>query len=564
MSRWIKWLDPTLSGLAFLVLLLFLAKAGKPVSALELVFFQGLVYGLLAIFLIYFVLQLTELPKHPEQIERRLFDLAILVPLAITRGDPEMSASLIIFRQALVNIYRMVRQQKVKEFLDTLQRYPARLLAGSFLLLIVTGTILLSLPVASEPGKDLSLIDAIFTATSATCVTGLIVVDTPSQFSLFGELVILLLVQAGGLGIMALSASAAALLGKRLAVGQKVFMQSLFEQSDYEDLKRVIFYIIRFTFISELIGAVILTIRFSDSFDNVLEAAYYGLFHSISAFCNAGFALWSNSLVPFAEDPVVNLTISVLIILGGIGFTVVGPLLTFPRIWLRNRVNPFKQMSIHAQLVLTMTALLLIGGSFVLFFLESGHAFAEMDLSGKLWASFFHATTARTAGFNTVDVASFQTASLFFFTLLMFIGASPGSCGGGIKTTTLATLALTTLSMIRRREDIEFHGRRLPPTVVTKAISIFILSLVVIPLSVFALLATEGATFKETLFEVVSAYGTVGLSLGLTPKLTLFGKLSITLLMFVGRLGPLTVALIAGEGIKAASFRYPKGEVLVG
>ena len=564
MSKWIKWLDPILSGLAFLILLLFLVWAGKPVHPTGLLIFNGLVYALVALFLVYIVLQLIQLPKNPSQIERRLFDLAILVPLAITRGDPQLSASLIIFRQGVFLIYRMVRQQRVQEYLDTLQRYPARLLAGSFIIMIVVGTILLALPFAMETGQDIRMIDALFTATSATCVTGLIVVDTASQFSLFGELTILLLIQLGGLGIMALSASAAALLGKRMAVGQKVFMQNMFEQSDYEELKKVIFHIIRFTLVSEVIGAVVLALRFRDNFDSLLEAAYYGIFHSISAFCNAGFALWDDSLIQFADDPIVNTTISVLIILGGIGFTVVGPLFSLVRIWLRYRNNPLKHISMHAQLVLVMTGFLLFGGTLAFFFLESGNAFAELDLSGKLWASFFHSVTARTAGFNTVDLTSFSTASLFFFTLLMFIGASPGSTGGGIKTTTLATLALTAKSMIRKRSDVEFQGRRLPAVVITKSISIFILSLIVIPLSVLTLLITEDATFMETLFEVISAYGTVGLSLGLTAKLTLFGKLSITLLMFIGRLGPLTVALMAGEGTKSASYRYPKGEVLIG
>jgi trk system potassium uptake protein TrkH len=564
MTRWIKWLDYIINGLAFLVLFLFLMKAGKPVSPLNLILFKGLVYALIAFFLIYFLLLLIQIPRKPESIQRRIFDLAIILPLAITRGEPEISVSLIIFRQILIFIYRIVQRKEVKEFLDTLQQYPARLLAGSFFILIVIGTILLALPQASSGDARLSLIDALFTATSATCVTGLIVVDTATQFSFLGEVVILLLIQSGGLGIMALSASAAVLLGKRLAVGQRVFMQSLFEASDYEDLKKVFFHIIRFTLISEVIGAFILTLRLYKYSDNILEAAYYGLFHSISAFCNAGFALWNDSLVQFADDPVFNMTISTLIILGGLGFVVIGPLMGLLSVGFKYRQNPFRLLSIHAQLVLGISAFLLFLGTLAFFFMEWDHAFSGLDLSGKLWASFFHSATARTAGFNTVDIASFQTASLFLLTLLMFIGASPGSTGGGIKTTTVATLALTARSMIRKRGDVEFRGRRLPEAIITKAISIFILSLVVIPLSVLTLLITEQAPFMETLFEVVSAYGTVGLSLGLTSKLTLFGKLSITLLMFIGRLGPLTVALIAGEGTKSGTYRYPKGEILIG
>ncbi len=564
MARHLKWLEPALSGLALVILTLFLIKAGKTVSPLYESLFLGLTYALIATFLVHLTLLLSLLPQNPSHIERRLFDLAILAPLIITQGNHEISASLIIFRQILISLYRMVKQQKVQEFLDTLQNYPARLLTGSFLILVVVGSILLALPIASESGLTLSLVDAIFMATSATCVTGLAVVDTGTQFSLFGELVILVLIQLGGLGIMALSASAAVLLGKRLAVGQRMMMQSMFEQSDYEELKKVFFHIIRFTFLSEIVGAVLLTIRFSQRFDNTLDAAYYGVFHAVSAFCNAGFALFNDSLSQFTDDPVVNITITSLIILGGLGFTVVGPLFSLPKIWLRHRGNPLRKISMHSQLVISMTGLLLLSGTLFFFMFESSGAFAELDLSGKLWASFFHATTARTAGFNTVDMSLFRTHTIFFFTLLMFIGASPGSTGGGIKTTTLATLILTAGSMIKKRTDVEYHGRRLSESLITKAIAIFIMSLVIIPISVLALLITEGAPFMDTLFEVISAYGTVGLTLGLTPKLTLFGKISITLLMFIGRLGPLTVALTAGEGTKAGSFRYPKGEVLIG
>ena len=228
------------------------------------------------------------------------------------------------------------------------------------------------------------------------------------------------------------------------------------------------------------------------------------------------------------------------------------------------RTKAFRKLSIHTQMVLIMTGVLVLTGFLFFFFTESNHAFADLDLSGKLWASYFHSVTARTAGFNTVNISHFQTSSLFFFTILMFIGASPGSTGGGIKTTTMATLILTVRSMIVKRSDVEFHGRRISEALIIKAISIFILALVVIPIGILILLLTEQASFMEVLFEVISAFGAVGLTLGLTPKLTLVGKLSITLLMFIGRLGPLTVALVAGEGTKEAAYRYPKGDVLVG
>jgi trk system potassium uptake protein len=560
----LKWLERALSLVALLVLILFMSSSEGEQSLSLSVMLTVSCYFLVGLFLIYFALQVARISKHSHEIGNRIFDFFIFIPLVITRGEPKISATLIIFRQILITLYQIIHQERVQKSLDSLQQYPARMLAGSFLILIMVGTLLLALPMSAQGEQGLDLLDALFTATSAACVTGLVVVDTGTYFSHFGQFILLVLMQAGGLGIMALSASAAALLGKRLALGQKVFMQNLFEESDYNELKNVILYIFRFTFISELIGAIILTIRFQDQFDNLLQAAFYGLFHAVSAFCNAGFALWTNSLTSFANDPVVNLVVSTLIILGGLGFTVITPLLMLPRMLSNDKKYSWKNFSMHARMVLSITAFLIVGGMAFILFVEYNHAFLEMSLGDKLWASFFHSVTARTAGFNTIPVGSFQASTVFFFTLLMFIGASPGSTGGGIKTTTAATLLLTARSMIRRRHDVEYGSRRIPEQVITKAIAIFILSLVIIPLGILSLLMTEEAPFNEILFEVISAFGTVGLSLGLTPHLTVIGKVSITLLMFVGRLGPLTVALMAGESNKVAKFRYPRGDIMVG
>lgn len=564
MKSWLKWLDTTLTGLALLTLGLMLRHATAAFAITGSRILVGAEYLLLLIFLIYLGLQLTRLPQHPNELQRRLFDLAIFIPLALSKGEPQVSASLIIFRQLLVVLHRFLKLERIQQSLERMQHYPARTMAGSFLLLIGIGTLLLSLPFATESGEGTPLIDALFTATSATCVTGLIVVDTPHYFSTFGELVILLLIQAGGLGIMALSASASLLLGKRMALGQRMIMQNLFEESDYEHLKKIILYIIRFTFATEFIGAVILFSRFQGEMHNTLEAAYYSLFHSISAFCNAGFALWSNSLEGFVYDPIVTLTMSALIILGGIGFTVVGPLLALPHLLWQYRFRAMGHLSLHSRLVIVTTAALLVIGTVFFLLLEHNHAFAHLSPSEALLASFFHSVTARTAGFNTINMGTFHIASIFFFTILMFVGASPGSCGGGIKTTTLSTLVLTARSMIKRRKDVELFHRRIPDPLIIKAISIVILSLAVIPVGVLALLVTEQEPLRDVLFEVISAFGTVGLSMGLTPKLTLIGKLFISIIMLIGRLGPLTVAITAGEGDRASKVRYPKGDILVG
>lgn len=430
---------------------------------------------------------------------------------------------------------------------------PALLLLTSFLVTIVIGAFLLSLPLASRGGVSLSFVDAFFTATSAVCVTGLIVKDTPVFFSSFGLGIILVLIQLGGLGIMTISSAAALALRHGMGTRQRMAIQQLMDQSYYEELKAILKRIVQGTFLIEAIGAALLAAAWYDSKMGLLNSLWLGVFHSVSAFCNAGFALFSDSLIGFQDKPFVLIIHMVLIVLGGLGFSVIGPLIGFklPR-------------SLHARLTVTVTFILLIVGFVFFLVVEGGHGMAFQTMPQKFWNALFQSVTARTAGFNTVDLSTWSDASIVLFFILMVIGASPGSTGGGIKTTTLGVLVLSIISMIRGRSDVEYHGRRIHQEIIIKSITILILSLTLIYVFIILLAITESFPFRSLLFEVASAFGTVGLSLGITPDLSPLGKIFITMLMFLGRVGPLTAAMIIGERIVRLRMRYPAERVMVG
>lgn len=430
---------------------------------------------------------------------------------------------------------------------------PAQLLVTSFLITIAIGALLLRLPLAVRGEGSATFIDAFFTSTSAVCVTGLIVKDTPVYFSSFGLGVILVLIQLGGLGIMTISSAAALALRRGMALRQRMVMQQVMEQTYYEELRDILKRIVQGTFLIEAIGAVVLTAAWYDSQSGFIHALWRGVFHSVSAFCNAGFALFSDSLMSFQDNPVVLTTHMVLIVMGGLGFTIIGPLLGFklPR-------------GTHARLTLTVTVILLLVGLIFFLVVEGSRGMVDQSFSQKIWGAMFQSVTARTAGFNSVDLTTWSDASIVLLFILMVIGASPGSTGGGIKTTTLGVLVLAIITMIKGRREVEYHGRRFPQEIVIKSITIMLLALALIYVFVIALMLTETAPFKSIMFEVASAFGTVGLSLGLTPELSSAGKVLITSLMFLGRVGPLTAAMIVGERMIRARFRYPEERVMVG
>ncbi|GEA18979.1 TrkH family potassium uptake protein [Moorella sp. E306M] len=424
-------------------------------------------------------------------------------------------------------------------------------------MVIATGTLLLSLPIASQSGQPVAVIDALFTATSATAVTGLVTVDTQTTYSLFGELVILTLIQTGGLGFMTLSTLVALLLGKRITLKERLVMQEAMNQLTVEGVVRLSKYVLIFTLFAEGLGALLLSIRFSSQMP-LGQAIYFGIFHAVSAFCNAGFDLFSKSLVDYRGDLLVNMVITLLIIFGGLGFSVVADIYT-KRSWQR--------LSLHSKIVIRTTLLLIVTATVIIFLLEytNTKSLAPLPLGEKILASYFQAVTPRTAGFNTLVIGDLRPVTLLFITILMFIGASPGSTGGGIKTTTFAAIAVAVWTIIRGNVDIEVFGRRLPRGTVLKALAIAAVSLLLIVTVTGILLITEQADLQMVLFEVTSAFGTVGLSMGLTPKLTVAGKLLITATMFTGRVGPLTLAFAIAQRLGRQGIKhYPEERIIVG
>jgi len=425
-----------------------------------------------------------------------------------------------------------------------------------FLSAIAVGTILLILPAASSTQKSIGFINALFTATSATCVTGLIVLDTGRDFSIFGQLVILILLQCGGLGIMTMSTMFAFLVGRKISLKQRLIMQESLNQFSIGGLVRLAKYILIFTTVIEITGTIILFFRWQKSY-SPLPALYLAVFHSISAFCNAGFSLFSDSIMRYKGDLIINLTFMVLIILGGIGFLVLLELFQYGK----NRT-----LSLHAKLALNMSLVLTLIGFIIIFFAEFNNTstMGNLDFSEKIYSSIFQSVTARTAGFNTIHIGSMQNATLFLMILLMFIGASPNSTGGGVKTTTFGLLVLYAWTSLKGKEEIQIFKRRVSQDITSKVLTVITLSLGLVFIMTILLSYIEGGDFMKVLFEVVSAFGTVGLSTGITSSLSIAGKMIIIITMFTGRIGPLGLTLALIQKREPEMIRYPEEKIMVG
>ncbi|MDD2683883.1 MAG: TrkH family potassium uptake protein [Candidatus Cloacimonetes bacterium] len=405
----------------------------------------------------------------------------------------------------------------------------------SFASVIVVGTVLLMLPAASVVNRVTPPVDALFTATSATCVTGLIVFDTGSYFSLFGQLVILLLIQIGGLGIMTISTAFALIMGQRLTLKIENVMYSVMGENHQLDVFKLLKVVVLVTAIIELVGAILLFFVFSQKM-NPAEAMYSSIFHSISAFCNAGFSLFSDSFTGFVDNPLLNITITLLILLGGIGFAVMIDLYRYVI-----GEDKVRKLNLHSKIVLCTSGLLLLIGFIGFYWAEYNGSMQGFSISRRILSSWFQSVTTRTAGFNTIDFSIINPATVLVCLGLMFIGASPGSTGGGVKTTTFAVLMISVISMLRGRRELTLFNRKISLSNHREATSLIMLAGMIIFLVVFLLLIVEGKAFSKVVFEAISAFGTVGLSMGITPHLSSVGKLLITLLMYIGRIGPLTM-----------------------
>ena len=458
---------------------------------------------------------------------------------------------------------------KIDRFIKKIRRlHPATVLTLSFILAIAVGTALLMLPVATATG-NISLIDALFTATSAVCVTGLIVVDTGSYYTMFGQVVILALIQIGGLGVMTLSVIIFRLLGKTISFRQRLVMQDIFTHTPQKDILYLVKSIFLYTAIIESLGASLLFIHWVKEYP-AGKALYIALFHSVSAFCNAGFSTFSSSMMSYRGDLLLNLTMCSLIILGGIGFPVLYELFHSAT---NRRTNRFR-LSVHTKTVLITTVVLIAAGGLVFGILERKSILQEASFIDRLLISLFQSITSRTAGFNTVDISALSTCTLTVMMFLMFFGASPGSCGGGVKTTTLALITAFAWSRIKRNQRVNIFKKSIPLETVSKSTSLILISLGLIVLIFFLILLTApnsatDSTYSQDsfllyLFETISAFGTVGLSMGATSQLTGLGKFWIVLMMLIGRVGVLTFSYIITGASVTKGIEYAEENIMIG
>ena len=436
---------------------------------------------------------------------------------------------------------------------------PVQILALGFALVIFTGAVLLTLPISSADGTSTNFIDSLFTSTSAVCVTGLVTVDTGTHWNYFGKTVIMFLIEIGGLGFMSFATLFALLLGKKITLKERLVLQEAMNTFNIQGLVKMAKYVLAFTFSVQIIGALLLSTQFIPDY-GLGKGIYFSIFHAVSGFCNAGFDLIGNfsSLTSYAENPVIILTIASLIAIGGLGFSV----------WLEiYNYRGLKKLSLHARVAILMTISLIVGGAILMFLFEFNNpgTMKNMSFKGKILSSIFASVTPRTAGFNSISTADMSMAGRFLTIILMFIGGSPGSTAGGIKTTTAAILLMTIVSIIKGREDTEISKRKIPKDLVYKAFALSTLALtLVIGVTMILSITEVGASFEYILYEVTSAFGTVGITLGLTTKLSFIGKILIILTMYCGRVGPMTVILALANKKGKSSIKYPEDKILVG
>ncbi len=468
----------------------------------------------------------------------------------------------------------------MKKFYDLLNNNKmdaGQIIVMGFIFLIFIGTLLLMLPISNNYGQWTNPIDAMFTATSAMCVTGLVVVNTSVYWSVFGKIIILMLIQMGGIGFVAVLTVMYLILGKKITLRERKVIQSSFNQSNLDGMVKFTWLVVRGTFFIEGIGAILLMLYFLFiQGENILVALVYGIFHSISAFCNAGFdILGLNSLMNYDTSIYMNVVIMFLIILGGIGYGVWVDVINIffkkkSKIRFRKKLE---KLSLHSKLAIITSIVLILIGTVFTFFVEflNSDTIGSYSLSEKLLTSLFQSVTLRTAGFNTIDLASLNEGTKFLYIMIMMVGGSPGGTAGGLKTVTIAVIFLTVYSIIKGKEDTEVFYRKIPFTVIQKCMtilglymSLFITGTILLTILDYNLL--QNFDFIDIMFEVASALGTVGLTVGITPELSYIGKIIVAIIMFLGRLGPVTIAmaLTLRQDINNAVIKHPEEDVIVG
>jgi trk system potassium uptake protein TrkH len=502
---------------------------------------------------------------------RRWPDLLFAVPAALTlgTGSPGGAAALLALRLLARELIDWVAWRPARPVLLALQRRPLTLLCLSGLLTIALGALALMFPAATRDGAGAPFLVALFTATSAACVTGLTVVDTGSYFSPFGHWVLLALIQVGGLGIMTLTTTLALAFRTQLSARTRGALQEMLEEDTLQGFQRLLYSMVLITVTVEALGALALypSLRLSPEGTPLppTERAFSAAFHAVSAFCNAGFSLYPDNMVRFVGSPAVNLPLMALILLGGLGFPVMTSLLDWKLWWTRGPRGAWTFLPVHTRVVLLTSAALVVGGALAWLGLEWHHSLAGLSFSERLWASLFQSVSLRTAGFNSVDFSRLGTPMLLLSLGLMFIGGSPGGTAGGVKTTTVAVLTFTFRALLHNRTEVEALGRTIPTATVYRASAVTLISFgLLFGLSFLLFAAEPHLPFRELAFEAVSAFGTVGLSTGVTPKLSALGQGVVCLQMFVGRVGPFTLALAVGLSKAGASYNFPSTKIVVG
>lgn len=446
-----------------------------------------------------------------------------------------------------------------------------QIIALGFVILILTGTLLLMLPVSSVDGTATPAVDALFTATTSSCVTGLVTVVTGQHWSLFGQAVILIMIQLGGLGVVAFTTVLLMIAGQKIHFKQRMLIQEAYGFDTLKGMVRMVRRMFKGTLIVEGIGALLYMFICIPRF-GILKGIWVSVFTSVSAFCNAGMDLFGdNSLMDYVGHPLVNLVTMALIMIGGLGFIVWWDVLAMIRRIRKEKMSigmSVRRMSLHSKLVLSVTAFLVFGGAVVFFVLEHNNpgTMGNLTLGEKIWASIFQSVTLRTAGFASIDQGALHTGSVLLGCVLMFIGGSPGGTAGGVKTVTVTLLSVAVISMIQSREDVELGHRRIPMDTVLKGACIILIQAVFLMISVFALSCIESDMHLiDIMYEVFSALGTVGLTRGITPAFSVAGKLVLVASMYFGRLGPITMALVMNikAGKKKIHRQLPEGKIFV-
>lgn len=494
--------------------------------------------------------------------------LALLTtPTLVTVGSGAHQTILII-RNTLLLTRVISRVRKVTSIVTDLVLHPARTVAFSFLLVIVVGTLILMMPFTTLDQEGLPLVDALFTATSAVCVTGLIVVDTATVFTMWGQIVIMILIQIGGLGIMILSLFAVVVMRQSMTVENQVLLSYMLSESRINELSRSLKRIILITFSVEAVGAILLFFLFTPVADGLSSRVFLAIFHAVSAFCNAGFAIFTTSLEQFKSNFGINIVVAGLIIAGGLSFTVLTNLVQFIRTSADKRLRGSQirivTLTVNSRAVLIITAILLSTGFLGFYALEHGRTMAEYPLGTQYLAAFFQSVTLRTAGFNTVPMGDLATATYLMMIVFMFIGGAAGSTAGGLKVNNVAVIAAFLESTRRKRRQTLLFDHAVSDRQTATAFSVLLFGLLSVLGGTFLLSLTETGTLTQHLFETVSAFATVGLTTGITPELSTFGRVVLTVIMFIGRVGPLTLLAASSGPRDRTRIEYPSAAIMVG